>query len=86
MKTDIKQRVGEVELNAFAYTMESKILNRNPKLRKNKKHTYLTMLPCCISFKREISLMAVLGTPSSSCSNRIFFKAMVSLVARSRAL
>nr|AFK34370.1 unknown [Lotus japonicus] len=44
------------------------------------------MFLCCISFKREISRMAVLGTPSSSCSRRIFFNAMVSLVTRSRAL
>lgn len=46
----------------------------------------LTMFPCCISFKSEISLIAVLGTPSSSCSRRIFFKAIVSLVTLSRAL
>lgn len=44
------------------------------------------MLQCCISFRREISRMAVLGTPSSSCSSLIFFRAMVSLVRRSRAL
>ena len=30
--------------------------------------------------------MAVLGTPSSSCSRRIFFSAMVAPLVRSRAL
>ena len=33
----------------------------------------LTMLGCCNSLSKEISLMAVDGTPSSSDSSRIFF-------------
>ena len=40
------------------------------------------MLGCCSSFSREISLMAVLGTPSSSDSRRIFFMATISPVFR----
>jgi len=44
------------------------------------------MLRCCISLRREISRMAVEGTPSSSCSRRIFLSAIVSLVALSSAL
>eukprot|EP00826_Nyctotherus_ovalis_P018919 TRINITY_DN1574_c0_g1_i9.p1 TRINITY_DN1574_c0_g1~~TRINITY_DN1574_c0_g1_i9.p1 ORF type:complete len:101 (-),score=26.14 TRINITY_DN1574_c0_g1_i9:235-492(-) len=37
----------------------------------------LTTLVCCISLRREISLMAVLGTPSSSFSSLIFFTATI---------
>ena len=44
------------------------------------------MLRWCISLRREISRMAVEGTPSSSCSRRIFLSAIVSLVWRSLAL
>lgn len=36
---------------------------------------YLTTFGCWTSFKIDISLMAVLGTPSSSVSKRIFFRA-----------
>jgi hypothetical protein len=50
------------------------------------KTSYLTILLWCISFRREISRMAVLGTPSSSCSSRIFLRAIVSFVRRSLAL
>jgi hypothetical protein len=46
----------------------------------------LTMFRCCISLRREISRMAVDGTPSSSCSRRIFLSAIVSLVWRSLPL
>ena len=42
--------------------------------------TYATMFGCCNSFKRDISRMAVDGTPSSSLSNLIFFKATYLLV------
>eukprot|EP00958_Prasinococcus_capsulatus_P015347 scaffold1630_cov298-Prasinococcus_capsulatus_cf.AAC.2 len=38
------------------------------------------------SLRREISRIAVEGTPSSSCSRRIFFSAIVLSVLRSRAL
>ena len=38
-------------------------------------YPYLTILGCCSSLRREISRMAVLGTPSSSDSSRIFFMA-----------
>jgi hypothetical protein len=48
--------------------------------------TDLTMFRCCISLRREISRMAVDGTPSSSCSSRIFLSAIVSLVYRSLPL
>ena len=44
------------------------------------------MLRCCISLRSEISRMAVEGTPSSSCSRRIFLSAIVSLVWRSLPL
>lgn len=37
--------------------------------------TYHTIFGCCSSFNREISLIAVEGTPSSSDSRRIFFRA-----------
>jgi hypothetical protein len=46
----------------------------------------LTMLPWFISLRREISRIAVEGTPSSSCSRRIFLSAIVSLVTLSSAL
>ena len=47
---------------------------------------YLTILGCGLSSLRmEISLMAVDGTPSSSFSNLIFFKATSSLVFLSLA-
>ena len=36
---------------------------------------YLTILGCLNSFRSDISLMAVLGTPSSSDSRRIFLSA-----------
>ena len=48
--------------------------------------SYLTTFLCCSSFKSEISLIAVEGTPSSSCSNRIFFKAMTRSVPLHSAL
>ena len=48
--------------------------------------SHLTTLLCCSSLSRLISRMAVLGTPSSSCSRRIFFSAMVAPLVRSRAL
>lgn len=46
------------------------------------------MLGSFISLRREISRMAVEGTPSSSASRRIFLRATMrwSLVVRSRAL
>lgn len=37
--------------------------------------TYHTIFGCCSSFNNEISLIAVEGTPSSSDSKRIFFRA-----------
>lgn len=37
--------------------------------------TYQTIFGCSNSFNSDISLIAVDGTPSSSLSNRIFFKA-----------
>lgn len=37
--------------------------------------TYHTIFGCCSSFNKEISLIAVDGTPSSSDSKRIFFRA-----------
>ena len=45
-----------------------------------------TILGCCSSLRREISRIAVLGTPSSSCSNRIFLSAMIVPVSRCFAL
>lgn len=36
---------------------------------------YHTIFGCCSSFNKEISLIAVEGTPSSSDSKRIFFRA-----------
>jgi hypothetical protein len=39
--------------------------------------TYLTMLGCCNSLRRDISLIAVDGMPSSSFSNLIFFIATI---------
>jgi hypothetical protein len=39
--------------------------------------TYSTMFGCLSPFKREISLIAVLGTPSSSFSSLIFFNATI---------
>ena len=44
------------------------------------------MFGCCNSFKRDISLIAVDGMPSSSASNLIFFRAKISPVTRSLAL
>ena len=49
-------------------------------------YSHLTTLQCCSSFKSEISRMAVLGMPSSSCSSLIFFNAMVLPLTLSRAL
>lgn len=51
------------------------------KFRKNGilKAYYLTMLGCWSSFRRAISLIAVLGIPSSSDSRRIFLRANSSL-------
>ena len=47
-------------------------------------HVYFTILGCgCNSFKMEISRMAVEGTPSSSFSSFILFRATISLVDRS---
>lgn len=37
--------------------------------------THHTIFGCCSSFNKEISLIAVEGTPSSSDSKRIFFRA-----------
>ena len=48
---------------------------------------YLTILGCYSyysSLRRAISLIAVLGIPSSSCSNLIFFKAYNFLVFLSK--
>ena len=39
--------------------------------------TYSTTFGCLIPLRREISLMAVLGTPSSSFSNLIFLRATI---------
>lgn len=47
---------------------------------------HLTMFTCCSSFSSEISRIAVGGTPSSSCSRRIFFSAIMSPVSLCRAL
>jgi len=43
--------------------------------------TYSTMLGCFKFFNRDISLMAVLGTPSSSFSSLIFLIATISPVS-----
>ena len=45
--------------------------------RKMEEYTYSTTLGCLIPFKSDISLIAVLGTPSSSFSSFIFFKATI---------
>ena len=54
--------------------------------RGGQRKAHLTTCGCLSSFSSAISLMAVLGTPSSSCSRRIFLSATTSLVKRSRAL
>ena len=48
--------------------------------------SYLTIFGCCSSFREEISLIAVEGTPSSSLSKRIFFIATILLVFLLRPL
>ena len=48
--------------------------------------THPTMFGWLSSFSSEISRMAVLGTPSSSTSNRIFLRAMIRRDRMSRAL
>ncbi len=48
--------------------------------------SYRTMFSCCNSLRRDISRMAVLGTPSSSDSSRIFFNATTSPECLSLAL
>ena len=52
----------------------------------NFKDTYSTTLGCLRLFKREISLIAVLGTPSSSFSSLIFLRATYSPVTLSYPL
>jgi hypothetical protein len=52
----------------------------------NEDERYRTTLWCCSSLRSEISRMAVLGMPSSSCSSRIFFRAIVCPLTRSLAL
>ena len=47
---------------------------------------YLTILSSLSSFNKLISRMAVLGTPSSSASRRIFLSATIWLVVTSLAL
>lgn len=48
--------------------------------------THRTMFSSLSSLRRLISLIAVLGTPSSSCSSLIFFSATISPLPVSRAL
>ena len=48
--------------------------------------TYSTILGCLMPFRREISRIAVDGTPSSSFSSLIFFRATNSPVWTSRHL
>lgn len=48
--------------------------------------TYRTILSSLSSLSSEISRMAVLGTPSSSASSRIFLSATIWFVLTSRAL
>ena len=48
--------------------------------------THPTMLSCLSSFSNEISRMAVDGTPSSSCSSRMRFRATTLSVVLLRAL
>ncbi len=72
-------------LSAHQSATENRIRNVQKKNADEMKVTYRTILLCCISLRSEISRMAVLGTPSSSCSNLIFFSATVSFVTRSRA-
>ena len=55
-------------------------------MRERVRQTYLTMLSSLSSFNRLISRMAVLGTPSSSASSRIFLSATIWLVVTSLAL
>lgn len=49
----------------------------------NSENTYSTMLGCLMPLRREISRIAVDGTPSSSFSSLIFFRATKSPVTRS---
>ena len=50
---------------------------RNTSVAENEENTYLTTFGCLIPFRREISLIAVDGTPSSSFSSLIFFIAQI---------
>lgn len=74
------------QLNRAIFTGEGRIQRTELLDHEGGQVSYRIIFPWCISLRSEISLMAVLGTPSSSCSSLIFFRAMVSLVMRSLAL
>ena len=74
-----------VQSTRFAYHSIEHRIERCSKAKKQR--TYLTILSSLLnSFSRLISLIEVLGTPSSSASNRIFLSATKVLVRISLAL
>lgn len=71
---------------ASAWTISNSLTRKTQKRAHRAGQTDLTMFGSSSSLRSEISRMAVLGTPSSSASSRIFLSATVRFVLTSFAL